>query len=345
VLSFVVPGPVVPGVQLATGDRLLYKMNGFRSFLLSLAVLAGLEYQGLIRLAFIYDHLVGFITSAIVISLALSVYLYATSFLGRRLLAQGGNTGNPVYDFFIGRELNPRIGSFDLKVFCELRPGLIGWVVIDWAMATAQYEQHGAISNAMWLVCLFQTWYVADALWFEQAILTTMDVTTDGFGYMLAFGDLAWVPYTYSIQARYLANVPFFQWDAYLVVFFVALKVLGYSAFRGANSQKDQFRRDPNHPSVKNIKTIQTQRGTRLMISGWWGIARHINYVGDWTMAWAWCLPCGITHIVPFFYVIYFGILLVHRDLRDEHSCRLKYGKDWDRYCSIVRYRFIPYVY
>lgn len=36
--------------------------------------------------------------------------------------------GNSVYDFFLGRELNPRLGSFDFKYFCELRPGLIGWV-------------------------------------------------------------------------------------------------------------------------------------------------------------------------------------------------------------------------
>lgn len=36
--------------------------------------------------------------------------------------------GNPLYDFFMGRELNPRIAGFDLKYFCELRPGLIGWV-------------------------------------------------------------------------------------------------------------------------------------------------------------------------------------------------------------------------
>ena len=33
-----------------------------------------------------------------------------------------------MYDFFKGRELNPRIGTFDLKFFCEMRPGLIGWV-------------------------------------------------------------------------------------------------------------------------------------------------------------------------------------------------------------------------
>ena len=37
-------------------------------------------------------------------------------------------TGNPIYDFFMGRQLNPRIGSFDIKFFCEMRPGLIGLV-------------------------------------------------------------------------------------------------------------------------------------------------------------------------------------------------------------------------
>ena len=33
-----------------------------------------------------------------------------------------------------------------------------------------------------------------------------MDITTDGFGFMLAFGDLAWVPFIYSLQARYLVD-------------------------------------------------------------------------------------------------------------------------------------------
>ena len=36
--------------------------------------------------------------------------------------------GNPIYDFFMGRQLNPRIASFDIKFFCEMRPGLIGLV-------------------------------------------------------------------------------------------------------------------------------------------------------------------------------------------------------------------------
>ncbi|GCB83442.1 hypothetical protein scyTo_0023484 [Scyliorhinus torazame] len=57
------------------------------------------------------------------------VFLYGRSLgVPESALAPGGNSGNPIYDFFIGHELNPRIGSFDLKYFCELRPGLIGWV-------------------------------------------------------------------------------------------------------------------------------------------------------------------------------------------------------------------------
>lgn len=47
--------------------------------------------------------------------------------------------GNIFYDFFMGRELNPRIGNFDLKYFCELRPGLIGWVSINILLHIPQY--------------------------------------------------------------------------------------------------------------------------------------------------------------------------------------------------------------
>ena len=114
---------------------------------------------------------------------------------------------------------------------------------------------------------------------------------------------------------------------------------MGYTIFRGSNSQKNQFRLDPGHPSVRQLQSLPTARGTRLLISGWWGIARHVNYFGDWLMAyvlalgllasavklatnvqgptlgfvhnrWAWCLPCGTGSIVPYFYVIYFAVLL-----------------------------------
>jgi Delta14-sterol reductase len=63
------------------------------------------------------------------------------------------------------------------------------------------------------------------------------------------------------------------------------LKAAGYLTFRGSNSQKDLFRRDPGHPRVRGLQTLSTERGRQLLVSGWWGVARHINYFGDWLMA------------------------------------------------------------
>jgi len=77
-----------------------------------------------------------------------------------------------------------------------------------------------------------QLLYVWDALYNEQAILTTMDITTDGFGFMLAFGDLAWVPFTYSLQARILVDHDP-RLPAPAVAAIAALGALGYVVFRG----------------------------------------------------------------------------------------------------------------
>ena len=337
-------GKTAKGTRLRDDTRLKYKVNGIHAFVIS-HVLFAVGYCFLsVRFSFVYDHYLPFVSAAVLFSFALSVYLYARSFRPNALLAEGGNSGNFVYDWFMGRELNPRSGSFDWKVFCELRPGLIGWVVINYCMLLKQYELHGYVSASMVLVCVFQCWYVLDALWFEPAIYTTMDVVHDGFGFMLAFGDLAWVPFTYSLQARYLVMRPVaLEWWA--VVLIVSLKVLGYVVFRGANSQKDTFRCDPNHPSVRHLKTMPTDRGTNLIISGWWGICRHPNYIGDLLMALSWSLPCGFNHALPYFYVSYFAVLLVHRQLRDEHHCKAKYGKDWDRFCKVVKWRLVPGLY
>lgn len=196
----------------------------------------------------------------------------------------------------------------------------------------------------MVLVNIFQFWYVFDGLWNEPAVLTTMDITTDGFGFMLAFGDLVWVPLTYSLQARYLASHPV-DLGVWGLAGVLAVQGIGYYTFRGANGTKNTFRTNPNDPSVRHIKYIETKSGSKLMVSGWWGISRHVNYLGDWIMAWAWCLPTGFATPIPYFYVVYFAVLLLHRERRDEAKCMAKYGEDWKRYTSVVRYRIIPGIY
>ncbi|XP_053193119.1 delta(14)-sterol reductase LBR [Scomber japonicus] len=346
-LLYVLPvGKLSEGMPLRSGERLKYRTNGFFAIAASAVVVAVAVHQG-IDLTYIHSNFLQLATATLLISVLLSVYLYVRSqYATPDQLALGGNSGNLMYDFFKGRELNPRIKNFDLKFFCEMRPGLIGWCLINFAMALAEMKQQGldAPSYAMILVNLFQLLYVVDGLWNEEAILTTMDLMHDGFGFMLAFGDLVWVPFTYTLQAYYLVSHSNPLGPLALAVI-IALKLIGFYIFRKSNSEKNNFRRNPSDPKLSHLKTIPTATGKSLLVSGWWGVVRHPNYLGDLIMALAWSLPCGVSHLLPWYYMIYFIILLVHRDSRDMSECRRKYGSAWDEYCRTVRYRIIPRVY
>jgi protein-S-isoprenylcysteine O-methyltransferase Ste14 len=179
----------------------------------------------------------------------------------------------------------------------------------------------------------------------EPAILTTMDIAHENFGYMLAFGDLAWVPFTYTLQALYLVHHPV-ELPIWAAVLIFTMHLVGYYIFREVNIQKHRFRTEPDRPIWgKKPEYIETERGTHLLVSGFWGWSRHFNYVGDILMAFSWSLPTLFNTPVTYFYPVYFTILLIHRERRDNYQCRLKYGKDWDRYCEKVPWRIIPGIY
>ena len=100
----------------------------------------------------------------------------------------------------------------------------------------------------MVLVCLFHTFYVVDALFTEPAIFSQMDITTDGFGFMLAVGDLTWVPFVYSLAARYLAFTAVELGLAVSAAIFI-LNFTGYYVFKTANNEKNDFRNGRNSKS------------------------------------------------------------------------------------------------
>ena len=121
-------------------------------------------------------------------------------------------------------------------------------------MVCEQAVRRGGFNNvtdSMWLVLAFQGFYVADGLYNEPAIFTTMDITTDGFGFMLAVGDLAWVPFVYSLQARYLVFRQV-ELGPYWSAAIVAVNLLGYYIFRAANGEKNDFRNGKNPKSKLN---------------------------------------------------------------------------------------------
>lgn len=76
-----------------------------------------------------------------------------------------------------------------------------------------------------------------------------MDVTTDGFGFMLSVADFLWVPFNYSLQARYLV---FKQIELGPILTFAVFLVnlVGYYIFRVANGEKNDFRNGRNPKSM-----------------------------------------------------------------------------------------------
>ncbi|KAJ2918430.1 hypothetical protein MD484_g1922, partial [Candolleomyces efflorescens] len=341
----ILPGDWVDGTVLRTGGTIKYKINAFSTYLLTMGIVTGLIYRdGPQSFTFIYEKWVGFVTAAVLMSIFQANLCYLASFRPGAILALGGNSGNIIYDWYIGRELNPAIGSFDLKTFNEIRPGLILWALLDISMLCEQAVRRGRFANAtdsMWVVFTFHMWYIVDCLYNEPGIFTMMDITTDGFGFMLSVGDLAWVPFTYSLQARYLA-FNHLELGLYGTAGVVAVKVLGYYIFHEANSEKNNFR---NGSNPKNLKTMDTKRGTKLLISGWWGLCQHPNYLGDLLMALSWSLATGFDTPITYFYPAYFTVLLIHRQMRDDEACEAKYGEDWKRYKKLVPYKIFPYIY
>ncbi|KAL1923256.1 uncharacterized protein VTP21DRAFT_9632 [Calcarisporiella thermophila] len=345
ILYYIAPGKTGHGPLLRDGSKLIYPINGLSAFIITMMTAAATYFiWGIYPFIYVYDHFIQFATAAYLLSNVQAVFLYLYSFRPGTLFNLIGNTGSPLYDFFIGRPLNPRIGSFDLKFFCELRPGMIGWVVLNLCTAAKQFQLQGQITHSMLAVVLFEAIYVVDVLVNEEALLMSNDITSEGFGWMLSFGDLCWVPFTYSLQARYLAFHPI-QLSPLALSLISILFFASYAVFRLSNTEKNAFRANPDNPALKHLKFIETEAGSKLLISGWWGVARHINYTTDWLVGLAWCLCTGFDATIPYFYAIYFGLLLLYRNERDEHKCQLKYKKDWDRYRKLVPYKLIPGIY
>ena len=93
------------------------------------------------------------------------------------------------------------------------------------------------------------------------------------------------------------------------------------------------------------------------LATGLWRASRS-STESQLTGSLAWCLPTGFSTPVTYFYLGYFVVLLLHRQMRDDHACKGKYGSDWDRvsrrfspleelisqYCELVPWKIIPYV-
>lgn len=330
--SKLLPGPVHEGRGTGGGPPRRYRLNGLLLFGLTAVAVAATAAAGMWSPAVIARHFAEIAVVANAFALVLSVALYLR---GRR-----DGRWPPLRDFFSGVERDPEWLGVDLKMF-SYRPSLIGLGLVNVAFAFLQYERHGAVSTAMGLYVGMTLLYVANYFHFEHGMLFTWDILEERFGLGLVWGDYAFVPFFYSLPGWYLVDrvEPLGAGTATAAI---VLYVLGFWLFRGANEQKHRFKRDPRAP-VWGAPPA-TLEG-RLLVSGFWGIGRKLNYTGELLMYYAWTLPCGVGSIVPYLPALWLTVFFPHRAQRDERRCRAKYGALWAKYCERVPFRMIPFVY
>jgi len=204
--------------------------------------------------------------------------------------------------------------------------------------------------------------YVNACMKGEECIPTTWDIFYEKWGYMLIFWNFAGVPFSYCYSSLYLLNRsldnnPIDHSTVYIISLFIIL-MAAYYVWDTANSQKNRFRMQQRGTYIKrntfpqlpwgtlhNPTFVQTKHGNKLLTGGWWGIARKIHYTADLVMALSWGLITGFDSFIPYFYVCFFTVVLVHRVGRDHIHCKEKYGVDFEEYCRQVPYIFIPFVF
>ncbi|KAH7553427.1 hypothetical protein JRO89_XS12G0010600 [Xanthoceras sorbifolium] len=377
IFGSILPGKVVQGAVLRDGTRLSYRCNG----LLSLVLLVGLlgvgawmnfisptvctRYLSLLASspAFADSQFVGIghndgtnlnkfkivisdrglelLSTTFIFSFLVTLVLYAA---GGRSRNQGSSlkphvTGNLIHDWWFGIQLNPQFMGIDLKA------GMMGWLLINLSIL-AKSVLDSTLSRSMILYQTFSVLYILDYFVYEEYMTSTWDIIAERLGFMLVFGDLVWIPFTFSIQASALSGWWLLHNKVELTTAAVIANcivfLIGYLVFRGANKQKHVFKKNP-----KALIWGKPPRviGGKLLASGYWGMARHCNYLGDLLLALSFSLPCGISSPIPYFYPIYLLILLIWRERRDEARCAEKYREVWAEYCSFVPWRILPYFY
>ena len=356
-LSALLPGLKVKGLPIPSrgGERLVYRCNGISAWWLTLVGVAGLHFSGLFPLQTIYEQFGSLMIAAMITANAIAVAVY----VGARLSGNAErSSSNALHDFFMGARLNPRIGELDLKMWAEIRVSWLTLFLLTASGAAHQYAAHGRVSGPMIFMIVAHFLYANACMKGEEGIPTTWDFFREKWGWMLIFWNLAGVPFVYSFSSMYIASRPPFEHAVPYTVFCFALLCGAYYVWDTSNSQRIYFRMQltgsyvkrrafPQLPwrTLENPRHLDTAAGSKLLIDGWWRYARKPNYTADALMALSWGLICGFEHFLPYFYLVFFVVMILHRARRDIARCKRKYGADWDRYVEEVPYLFIPGVY
>ncbi|MCA9540743.1 MAG: hypothetical protein KC620_17710 [Myxococcales bacterium] len=342
-------GPVTPG-----GVRPVYRLNGIFAWVVTHGGLFGVLWPlDVLDPGALYAHFGSVLITLTLGALAFCTFLY---WKGRNYPSSPDAvyTRQPLFDFFQGIELHPRLAGVNLKQLINCRVSMMGWTVAACCFAVTQYQQMGHVSTSMAASVAVLVIYLFKFFWWEGGYFHSLDIMHDRFGYYICWGVLVWVPSVYVLPQFWLVSHPI-EWHPVVAAAIVAFGALAIYINYQADAQRRRVRdthgettvwgRKPELIHARYVTADGIEHETVLLVSGWWGVARHFHYVPELALAAAWTMPAGFGHFIPWFYCLFLAILLTDRALRDEKRCARKYGAYWKQYTARVRWRMLPGIF
>lgn len=327
----------LPSIE-ARSPKKKYQLTGLYIFILFTILIPIGYYTKYLSLLVLIKKSISFFIVINIFVILFSLYLFL-----RPVAVKSAPNANSLFDYWYGREKDPMLFGVDLKVFFY-QPSLIGLALAHLSFAEAQVSLYGALTIQMMLYLIFWYLYLFTHYIREDFMLWTFDIIEDHFGFMLVWGDMVYVPFLYSIAGWYVVDNIRQQISMTWIIATLLIHFVGHYIFRESNWQKFDVRKYGSDVIIwrKKAKLLQG----RLLISGFWGIGRHVNYTGEIMVYLSVALCCGTTSYVPYLLPLSLFILLSQRAARDDHRCRNKYGdKLWGEYCKIATFRMIPILY
>lgn len=341
-LHLVVPAQAVDGyvVDSATQRPYRYRLNGLAVFVLTIALWIFACWQGWLAWDFFWTTRWEGLAGACVTGLLFTFLVVLKAPAGGKVL---------IVELFLGRSANPQWlrGRIDAKMWLYMIGAtMLGLNLFSFAMHHWLAFPDQRSPGVALYIALF-TFFLCEYLFFERVHLYTYDFFAEHVGFKLGWGCLVFYPYFYGIGLWSTADLPNPHSSGVTLVLAALLFFAGWFFARGANMQKYLFKRDPEARFLGLLAPVSLSDGeNRLLVSGFWGMARHVNYLGELLMATGLTLALGYpTHIAPWLYPLYYVALLVMRQIDDDRRCARKYGPLWIAYVERVPYRIIPGIY
>ena len=341
VLHLAVPARHVDGyvIDPSTQRPYRYRLNGLVVYALTIGLWALACSRGWLAWDFFWttrwEGLAGACALGLVFTLAIVLPAPPT---GKGLAA----------DLFLGRIENPQWlgGPIDAKMWLYLVGAtMLGLNLYSFAMHQRLAFPEDPSPGVLLYAALF-SFFLCEYLFFERVHLYTYDFFAERVGFKLGWGCLVFYPYFYVVGLWAVGDLPNPHPSVAMLVVAAICFFGGWSLARGANMQKFAFKRDPSAPFLGMIPEVVTDGERRLLVSGFWGLSRHINYLGEIGMATGLTLALGYpSHWATWLYPLYYVGLLVPRQRDDDARCAAKYGALWTQYEKRVRWRIVPGIY